>query len=288
MISDFEFRHPHTLSEALKLLSQNKDNARALAGGTDIMPGFLQELQRFRNVKCLIDINNIPELKSIKANTKSVSIGAAVTFSEIINNKILAENFPLLIKAASTIGSLQIRNRATIGGNFINNAPCSDSVPPLLVYDAKIILRSIKGRKILPLADFLIKPYHTRLQSDQLVTRIILPKLSSHYLGDFCKLGRRRGVAISRVSLAILINLEDKTIRDMRIASGAVTPIGIRLKEVEKISEGQKISDDFLKKLSQETGAAILNITGSRWSTPYKLPVVQQMFYQLLRHLTNQ
>ncbi len=272
--------------EVLQLLSRQTRKTRVIAGGTDIIPGLRQEAGRFRNIKHLIDINHIPDLKSIRSVNRGISIGAAVTFGEILRNGPLAAKYPLLVSAASTIGSLQIRNRATLAGNFVNNAPCADSVPPLLVYNAWLRIRSLSGDRKIQLSDFLVRPYHTRLQPAELVTEIVLPPAPPGYTGEFYKLGRRRGVAISRITLAVLVKLSGRQLADIRLASGAVTPIGRRFMELESRVRGEKISAAFLKQLAAEMGQEILRETGLRWSSPYKLPVVQQVCYQLLVKLT--
>ena len=283
MIQEFEFVQPKDLREALYLLEQG--NARVIAGGTDIVPGFQQEASRFKNIKLLIDIHGLKELKIIEKENNHVIIGAGITFSELIKHPLIKELYPLLTKAAGSIGSVQIRNRATIAGNFVNNAPCADSVPPLLVYDAEIQIQSSNKNRKVPLEDFLLNPYKTQLQPDEIVTRVILPVPGDDYQGDFYKLGRRRGVAISRISLALLLDIQNSVILDLRIASGAVTPIGKRFKQLEKSAIGKKVTTELFQQLAQELGQQVLDITGLRWSTEYKLPVLQQMFYQLLENV---
>jgi len=325
MIQEFEFVQPKDLREALGLLDKHQEqgNARLIAGGTDIIPGFQQEASRFKDIKLLIDIHGLKELKIIERENNHVIIGAGVTFSELIKHPVIKELYPLLVKAAGSIGSVQIRNRATIAGNFVNNAPCADSVPPLLVYDAEIQIQSSNKKREVSLEDFLLisckslqkkqafemtppkeghlsdrewgagaarfllKPYKTQLQPDEIVTRVVLPVPGNDYRGDFYKLGRRRGVAISRISLALLLDIQNSVIRDIRIASGAVTPIGKRFKELENSAQGKKVTTGLFQQLAQELGQQILDITGLRWSTGYKLPVVQQMFYQLLENICD-
>ncbi len=289
MIQEFEFVQPKDLREAVDLLDKHQEqgNARLIAGGTDIIPGFQQEASRFKDIKLLIDIHGLKELKIIERENNHVIIGAGVTFSELIKHPVIKELYPLLVKAAGSIGSVQIRNRATIAGNFVNNAPCADSVPPLLVYDAEIQIQSSDKKREVSLEDFLLKPYKTQLQPDEIVTRVVLPVPGDDYRGDFYKLGRRRGVAISRISLALLLDIHNSVIRDIRIASGAVTPIGKRFKELENTATGKKITTGLFQQLAQELGQQILDITGLRWSTGYKLPVVQQMFYQLLENVCD-
>jgi xanthine dehydrogenase FAD-binding subunit len=289
MIQEFEFVQPKDLREVLTLLDKHQEqgNARLIAGGTDIVPGFQQEASRFKDIKLLIDIQGLKELKIIEKENNQVIIGAGVTFSELIKHPLIKELYPLLAKAAGSIGSVQIRNRATIAGNFVNNAPCADSVPPLLVYDAEIQIQSSNKNRKVSLENFLLKPYKTQLQPDEIVTRVVLPVPGNDYRGDFYELGRRRGVAISRITLALLLEIQDSVIQEIRISSNAVTPIGKRFKQLEKSATGKKVTTELFRQLAQELGQQVLDITGLRWSTDYKLPVLQQMFYQLLENVCD-
>ncbi|HHJ52593.1 MAG TPA: xanthine dehydrogenase family protein subunit M [Caldithrix abyssi] len=287
MIPAIDYVKPRSLSEALQILSDPQAQAKILAGGTDILPGFHINSRRFREVKTLVDISGLDELRGIRMADDGLHLGAAVTFTDVVKNDDIRQQYPLLSQAAVQVGSVQIRNRATLTGNFVNNAPCADSVPPLLVYDAEIKIRSLKGERRLPLREFLIKPYRTQLQPDEMVTEIFLPPPPAGFEGAFYKLGRRRAVAISRITLALLVKLNDGVIEDIRIASGAVTPIGARFPELEEKARGRQAEPDFLKDLSIAMGERILQITGLRWSSAYKLPVVQQVFYQLLSEVCD-
>lgn len=287
MIPDFEFMQPSTLVQAVNLLAEFRGSSTIIAGGTDIIPGLQQGAARFQSIKILIDIARLEELKMIAKCDQTITIGAGVTFSELAHHPLIVKNLPLLAKAASTIGSVQIRNRATIGGNFINNAPCADSVPPLLVYQAKIISISKQGEREFRLDQLLSKPYQTKLLPDELVTHIILPIPSQEYRGDFDKLGRRRGVAISRITIALLLKIKQSLIEDLRIASGAVSPIGMRFPDIERFGVGKRIDDELLKILAQQFGEQIFERTGMRWSSDYKLPVAQQMFYQMISKISG-
>lgn len=286
MMQKFNYVAPKSLNSALKILSENK-NAKVLAGGTDIIPGLHIESRRFSGTELLVDIKKINNLHRIKETRNLVEIGACVTFSDLVESEIIRKYFPLLAKAAETVGSVQIRNRATVVGNFVNNAPCADSVPPLLVYNAKIQIQSLKRTREISLQKFLIKPYTTALKKGEIVTKIILPKPDEHLIGDFYKLGRRRAVAISRISLAVLMKKNDSLIDEIRIASGAVTPIGTRLFELERLAKGREANSDTFKELAIKLGERVLEITGLRWSSEYKLPVLQQVFYHLLEKVNQ-
>jgi CO/xanthine dehydrogenase FAD-binding subunit len=284
MIPKHKFIKAENLDEVLKLLNEN-EGAKLIAGGTDIIPGFHIESARFKDIKFLIDINRIKDFKLIQLTDDHLSIGASSNFTQIINDPLVNKYFPILVKAVSQIGSHQIRNRATIGGNFINNAPCADSVPALLIYDANLEIRSIDETKEIPLSEFLIKQYQTALNKNEVVTKIKFPLLKENYSGKFYKLGRRRGVAISRISLAVLMRQENGIIEDIRIACGAVTPIGTRFNEIEAMMKSKAADSKLFKEAAQKIGEHILELTGLRWSSIYKLPVVQQKIYQLLEEI---
>jgi len=284
MIPKHKYINAENLDEVLVLLNEN-ENAKVIAGGTDIIPGFHIDSARFKDIKLLIDINKIKDFNSIELIDDILSIGASSNFTQIINDPIIKKYFPLLVKAVSQIGSHQIRNRATIGGNFINNAPCADSVPALLIYNAALEIKSIDGTKEIPLSEFLLKQYQTALNKNEVVTKIKLPLLKEKYSGKFYKLGRRRGVAISRISLALLMKQSNGIIEDIRIAGGAVTPIGTRFTETEQMMKGKEADSDLFKEAAQKIGEHVFELTGLRWSSIYKLPVVQQKIYQLLEEI---
>jgi len=279
-----EILTPKSLHEALGILSDQNKVLRIIAGGTDVVTGLKQESNRFINTEVLVDVNHIAEIKGIERRNGKISIGAASTFSEIYKDQIVSKELPILKKAIATIGSLQIRNCATIAGNFVNNAPCADTVPALLVYNATIEIESINSKREIPLQEFLQGPYKTQLKKDEIVTRINIPVPPKTFTGDFYKIGRRRAVAISRITLAVLMELKENKINEIRIASGAVTPIGVRFPELEKFAKGNEVDDIFLKTLSSKMGEEIIKLTGLRWSSEYKLPTVQQMLYVILRN----
>jgi len=284
---EMEFNRPDTLDDVLILLADTGSKNRLIAGGTDIVPGIRQGSARFKHIKRLIDIHHLSELNFIRVDKDYLRIGAAVTFTRIAGDEQIRKIAPLLADAAIKIGSVQIRNRATIAGNFVNNAPCADSVPPLLVYNARVKLVSRKTQREILLEEFLNGSYKTVLRADEVVSEIIIPRDAQNYHGTFYKLGRRRGVAISRISLALLMEFSGNVISDIRIASGAVAPVGIRLYELEKTFISKKMTTDRLKNLTQNLAEQILLVTGIRWSTPYKLPVLQHVFYQLMCDLTR-
>ncbi len=256
-----------------------------IAGGTDVITGIRNESNRFSKLDYILDLKNIPEVHNIEEYENFYLIGAFVTFSQIIDNEKIKNEYPLLIDAVKRIGNLQVRNRATIGGNIVNCAPCADSVPPLLVYDAKVIIKSKDEEKELLLSDFLICPYKTKLKSNEVLCYIKIPKNNEKLNGTFVKLGKRRGVAISRISLAILLKTNGKVLQTIKFASGAITPIASRFYEIEQKFVGKEFNDSEIKEFTHAVASEILSKTGIRWSYPYKLPVFQQLLFCEIKKL---
>jgi CO/xanthine dehydrogenase FAD-binding subunit len=287
MIPRFDFIRPRSLENALKILGESAEAVTVIAGGTDVIPGMQQGDVRFCATQTVLDVHHLTELRSVIKDGAGWRLGAALTFGEIAAHAQIRAEFPLLAQAAASIGSVQIRNRATIAGNFVNNAACADSVPPLLVYDARVHVRSLKGEREMPLAEFLLAPNITVLARDELVTEIVLPPAPAGYAGCFYKLGRRRGIAVSRITLAVLLKMNAPAVEDVRIASGAVTPIGARFPERESSVRGKTASEDLWASLAQDLGKAVLERTGLRWSSAYKLPVLQQALFGMLCDLSS-
>ena len=152
-----QYHKPKNNFEVTELLNTFKNDAQIFAGGTDIL---VEARYNKKNLKeHWIDISGISGLKQIKEIKKQISIGPMVTHSEIIRNDMIKQHAPLLAEACRVIGSLQIRNRGTIGGNICNASPCADSIPALVVLDTQLVIDSSSGEQVLPISDFFIKPY---------------------------------------------------------------------------------------------------------------------------------
>lgn len=273
-----------SFNEAFNILENNK-NCCIIAGGTDVIIGIRNNSSRFRDVGTILDLRNVPNIRGIYEENDKFIIGSYTSFSEILDNDNLKNYFPLLTEAVSKIGNLQVRNRATIGGNIVNCAPCADSVPPLLVYDAKVIIKNKLDSYEMPLSEFLVAPYKTKLLKNEILDKIIIPKPKKQYKGKFVKLGKRKGVAISRLTLALLVYVNNNQLSEIKIASGAITPIATRFFEIEDKFKNMIISEDNIISFVSEIANTILHITGLRWSYPYKLPVFQQLLFNEINKL---
>lgn len=233
-----EVYKPSTIEEILELL-ETKDNRSLLCGGTDLIVN-IRNKKIERNI--LIDISDVEELKKLTIEEEIIKIGAGVTFNQIIKSEIINKNLYGIKKAANSIGSPQIRSRATIGGNIINNSPSGDILPPLLALDAKVNIQSKnKSRKVL-LSEFLLDKNIVDIKKNELLTYIEIKKLKENQILGFSKLGFRNALSISKISSAVYIELENNKFKDIKIALGAVANTAIRAYEVESFLKDKEVS----------------------------------------------
>lgn len=278
-INTLQLTRATTLAEAL--LALQKQDARPLAGGTDVLVQ-----ARLKNTPIpLVDISAISEIQQTEMQGEAVVIGAAVCFSDLTANPLIKKYYPLLTTACNTIGSLQLRNRATIGGNVVNAAPCADSVPPLIIYDAEVRLATLNGTRQLPLAEFITAGYQTQLQPGELLTHFILPlpescpQMQQRYL----QLGRRNALNITRQSFTGQFSFNPAGILTRcRLVDGALMSHPQRLIAVEKIITGRKLTDAVIEEGVKALEAMLEAAIGKRWSAAYKIPVAAAMLHQML------
>ena len=281
MIS-YEFLTTQKIEEALNYLDKFS-KVHILAGGTDLLVNLYKESPRLPHFDYLLDISNIPELKIINLINNFIEIGPLVTHSRLIDDSLVREYFPILVTAAQTIGSTQIRNRGTIGGNILNASPAADLLPPLIALRAEVELTSREGKRVLPLEEFLSGPYKTKLQADELLTKIKIPLLGDNYYTDFQKIGRRKALSIARLSLALVTKIDEESIfQDARVVPGSATPYPQSLPETEKAINSKSILNIDLEEISKTISKEMVSITGERWSTPYKKPTIAVLIKRAL------
>ncbi len=273
MIS-YDFFTTKKLEEALDYLDR-LEKVKVLAGGTDLLVDINKKSPRLPPIFYLLDISNLEVLKFIQQADHYIEIGSLITHSKLINEPLLNNNFPLLVEAARTIGSTQIRNRGTIGGNIVNASPAADLLPPLIALKAEVVLTSKKSERVLPLEEFLAGPYKTKIEANELLTKIKIPLLGDNYYTDFQKIGRRKALSIARLSIALVVKIDEKSIfQDARVVPGSATPYPQSLSKVEKAIDGKSINKIDLEEIGRIISEEMISITGVRWSTPYKKPTM--------------
>ncbi len=263
----FEYLEPTSIDEALLMLNQRKNEAKVMAGGTDLMP-----LMRDKIIvpKCIVDINRLSKLEFVRESENEIRIGALTRLRTIEASLLIQERLPVLAEAAERIGSIQVRNVATIGGNLVNASPAADMAPPLLVYEAAVRLRSKTGQREIPLSEFFVGVKKVAIGDDELLTDIIVPKPSHHTGGGFLKIGNRNALTISIASAAACVTLEKPKRCKVRIALGSVASTPVRARKAEALLEGQDITDRAIREASEQVIEEIDPISDLRASAEYR------------------
>jgi CO/xanthine dehydrogenase FAD-binding subunit len=234
--------------------------------------------------KYLLDISRLSGLCEIKIEDTGLTIGAAATISEIGSSELVGCYAPALQKAADRFAGRQVRNIATIGGNVAHCSPCGDTIPPLLIHDAEVVVAKPQGRRVVSIKEIAGGPYHCTLQPDEIITHFVLkPKPGDVEFSNFQKIGRRKELAISRMSMAAMARREsDKSISFIRFALGACTPTPHRFREIEKTLLGKVPDENLLWQAGRLLAECMLEVTGRRPSAVYKEPAIQGLFVRLM------
>lgn len=261
---DYDYHRPKTLEDAWRLLAQTPD-ARLLAGGTDLM---VRVREGKVTPRAIVSLAGVKELTGIEVG-ETTRIGALTRVSDLLAHRELVEAFPAVAKAARTLGSVQIRNLATAGGNLCNASPCADLAPPLLVLGARLRIDSKSGTRELPLEDFFVSPGQTRLAPGEVLTAILVDRPPAGTRTTFIKKGRVR-MDISITSIAVAIEMSGNRCVKARIAAGSVGPRPMRLPRTEKLLEGRELSPEVLREARARASDEVTPITDVRSTEAYR------------------
>lgn len=271
MIPNFDYKKPKTLEEAFLLLE--KEGSVALAGGTDVVVNLREEKLQ---PKLVVDLKALEELKGIKETQEGIWIGALEPVQKIVEHPLI-QPYTALVEGAGSIGCLEIRYRATIGGNISNGSPSADSVPGLLLYDAKVIIASKDGERTVSLESILLGPGKVDLKKGEILKGVILPKAEDGSKSKYYRRTRVKGMDLSGVSLAVYaqnLGIEGKS--DIRIALGAVMPTVARGRKGEEILAGKKLTEELLEEAINEILKDVNPRKGSLRAEPeYKKKMVK-------------
>ena len=232
----FEYHAPKSLDEAVELLEKYSENVHVLAGGTDLIPHMKQ---RKVEAKHVVNIKGITELACIKETPDGIHIGALTKLRSIELSPVIIEKVPLLSEAARSVGSIQIRNLGTIGGNICNASPSADMATPLMAMDAKVHVYSKEGAKEYPITEFFQGRSEVRFERGELVTGFTVPLLPEGAGSAFEKIGWTT-MDIATVNVAAVVTLKDGKIDHCSIALGACSPVPIRVVLAEKALKGNE------------------------------------------------
>jgi CO/xanthine dehydrogenase FAD-binding subunit len=279
----FDYTRPESLPQALTLVNDFTRTNRLLAGGTDLLVHLHHYEPEFDRI---VDISLLPELKIIARAGDSIHLGSNVSFAEVIESDLLCQTVPFLVEACQLVGGPQIRNMGTLGGNVVNAAACADSLPVLVCLDATAHVSGLSGQRAIPLAEFVLKPNVVQLQPGEILTHFSFDVPPPGVQTAFIKLGRRKAQAISRLTMAAMGRLDAAGAVDfVRLTPGAATPQIMRFPAVEGMLMGQAPTPELLAEAGRQTAESMIAITGRRWSTEFKEPVIAALAERALQRV---
>jgi CO/xanthine dehydrogenase FAD-binding subunit len=279
----FEAHIPGTLDEALALLASYGAEGRPVAGGTDLfvlmktgklVPGHL------------ISIGMLDDLKKAAEKDGVISLGAGLTHSTLAGLDLIGD-IPALTHAARSVGSPQVRNAGTLGGNLANASPAADLYPPLLALDARVEILGPGGSRTILLNDFVTGPGATGLAAGEMIGRVLFPRPQPPVFSAHLKVGLRNALAVSVTSAAITARAADGRLREVRIACGAVAPLPIRMHAVERMLEGEIPTKHLVEEAGAEASRACDPITDIRATRSYRCRVTGAIVSRLVQEASR-
>ncbi len=275
-----EFIQPQNIQEALRALKRWGKKGMVVAGGTNLLPDL-----RAKKIspEALIDLSRIDSLSFIKVEEGGIRIGALTPIAEIAASKILRNRASILCEAARKLGNPLVRNRATLGGNLAKASPAADTAVPLLALDACVEVQGSGSRKRrMPLDQFLLGANRNALKPGELIREVYFPLPNSGAKMAYRKMGLRDAMAISVISLGVVLEMHKGVCRRIRIAFGAVASKPIRAYQAENILLGKEITPDLLQACGSQAEKEISPITDIRGGAEYRRAMASVLLQRAL------
>jgi CO/xanthine dehydrogenase FAD-binding subunit len=275
---------PSNLSDLWALLDTHPDSA-VFAGGTDL---FVKVRSRNITPPVAIGLERIGDLKGIRNEGSQIVIGACTTHTEMLSHSVVAGSLPILWKAIHVLGSPQVRNMATLGGNICTASPAGDCLPPLYVYDAVVEIASYRGLRQMKIRDFIIGPGKTALQAGEILIRVRINKPEGFAIHHFEKVGQRQAMSISIASLAAMVKTNSSGhIMNIALAWGSVAPRVVRAEKIEAGLIGVRLCKEDLKRVFPLILKSIAPISDVRASAQYRQQLAANLILRLTTHCDN-
>ncbi len=274
-----EFITPTSLGDALSIKKDRGAAARVIAGGTDLI---LRMRDKVLSPSLLMDLRRL-SLDGITLTDEGLSLGAYVSLSQVLESPDIEKYFPALPAACREFAGPPIRNRATLGGNIVNASPAADLVPPLIAYDANIVLSSSGGERVLPLVEFFVGPGQSVIEPGEILTEIRIPLMPTPSAAIFIKLGQRRSMAISQVNVTTRLTLGESGLPvEARIVLGSVAPVPMRAVTAEKLLQGNELSDEQICEAAKTAREEVTPISDVRASDSYRRQMTEVLVRRAL------
>lgn len=271
---------PQSISSLLDAMEEAGEEGKIIAGGTDVV---VKLREGALSSKALIDVSALKDLQFIREVEGKVQIGAGTTFSDIEEHPMFEGRLQGLREGAMEVGSPQIRNAGTIGGNICNASPAADIVPPLLALNAKVVLQSKQGLRRMNLEDFFLGKGKVDLAPSEFLYYIEFEQMNQTQGLGFQKLGPRKALAISKICTGVFIDIgKDFIINDIRIANGSLGPNSLREREVEAILKGEKLTEELKEKARKKFKDVIKTRLKGRSGVDFKEEAIRGIFREAL------
>ena len=269
----FELILPESIDDCIKALATGGPESKLLAGGTDLLPQLKNGLLKPARV---IDLSGVARLRSIEAgNGKGIKIGSAVTARTLELDRAVRASYLSLAESGALVGSVQVRNLATLGGNICNAAPSADMAPPLLALEAEAVITGPKGERRVPVATFFTGVRRTVLAPDEILVELVVPNPGAHSGGNYLRHTARRELDIAVVGVASQLTLANGVCTKARIALAAVAPVPLRATAAEQSLEGQAVTPDRIKRAADLAVEAARPISDQRGSADFRRHLVR-------------
>ncbi len=268
----FELALPESLDDCLRLLAQRGPETKLLAGGTDLLPQMKNSVVMPKRV---IDLSGVARVKILECDAKGLRIGAAVPARQVEQDPRVREGYAAVAESAALLGSVQVRNLATIGGNICNAAPSADMAPPLVALEAQAVIAGPKGERRVPLSDFFTGVRKTVVGPDELLVEIFVPAPGPHSGGCYIRHTPRRELDIAVVGVASQVTIANGVCAKARISLAAVAPTPVRATAAEAALEGKPLTPELIERAADLAGQAAKPISDQRGSADFRRHLVR-------------
>jgi carbon-monoxide dehydrogenase medium subunit len=268
----FELALPESLDDCLRLLAQRGPETKLLAGGTDLLPQMKNSVVMPKRV---IDLSGVARVKILECDAKGLRIGAAVPARQVEQDPRVRNAYAAVAESAALLGSVQVRNLATVGGNICNAAPSADMAPPLVALEAQAVIAGPKGERRVPLSDFFTGVRKTVVGPDELLVEIFVPAPGPHSGGCYIRHTPRRELDIAVVGVASQVTMANGVCAKARISLAAVAPTPVRATAAEAALEGKPLTPELIERAADLAGQAAKPISDQRGSADFRRHLVR-------------
>ena len=268
----FELALPESLDDCLRLLAQRGPETKLLAGGTDLLP---QMKNGVVTPKRVIDLSGVARVKILECDAKGLRIGSAVPARRVEQDSRVRDIYTAVAESAALLGSVQVRNLASVGGNICNAAPSADMAPPLVAMEAQAVIAGPKGERRVPLSDFFTGVRKTVVGPDELLVEIFVPAPGPHSGGCYIRHTPRRELDIAVVGVASQVTIANGVCAKARIALAAVAPTPVRATAAEAVLEGKPLTPELIERAADLAGQAAKPISDQRGSADFRRHLVR-------------